>query len=253
MTNCLVWILGRGASAACNLHWTVPKEWQNDNREVQIANIEKAIRSEMNCSCIDTSPYQFLLSELSNRTNSNWHHRFLTTNWDFLLQREIEKLGLTATPRWLPERHVYHINGTVEEWPSAEKAQPPLRSPFLLESDLPNQRLYASEVEQAVRYIIWRRAFVIVGMSFECAMDRAFLNALGRLEDDLPIGNSWWLIINPNSEALQKVRERLHRSFPKASYCSAPVGFNEWLRNGMPQLVAAGILKNAEKPLCEKP
>jgi len=245
MSNCLVWIFGRGASAACNLHWTVPEEWQLDGREVQIANIKKAIRSKMNRPDIDTSPYKFLLSELSNRTNPNWHHRFLTTNWDFLLQREIKQLGLTATPRWLQETHVYHINGTVEEWPSAEKAQPPLRSPFLLESDLPNQRLYASEVEQAVRYIIWRQAFVIVGMSFECAMDRAFLSALGSFEDDLPIGNSWWLIMNPNKEALQKVCARLQSAFPKSNYCIEPVGFNEWLREGMPQLVVAGVLKNA--------
>jgi hypothetical protein len=102
-------------------------------------------------------------------------------------------------------------------------------------------------VEQAVRYIIWRRAFVIVGMSFECLMDRAFLKALGSVEDDLPIGNSWWLIVNPNYEALQNVYARLHSAFPKSRYCLRPVGFKEWLQKGMLELVDAGILKNVQK------
>jgi hypothetical protein len=247
MPNCLVWIFGRGASAACNLHWTVPKEWQAYDRNLQISKIKEAILSEMNSPHIDTGPYKLLLSELAKRTNPNWHHCFLTTNWDFLLQREIKGFGLTSAPRWLPETHVYHINGTVEKWPSAEKAQPPLRSPFLLESDLPKQRLYSSEVQQAVQYIIWRRAFIIIGMSFECLMDRAFLRALGNVEDELPIGNALWIVINHDNEALQKIYARLHSSFPKSKYCLLSIGFKEWIQRGMLELVDVGILKDVQK------
>lgn len=243
MSNCLVWIFRRGASATCNLHWTVPEEWQSDDREIQIANIKKAIRSEMNSPKIDTSPYKFLLSELSNRTDSNWHHSFLTTNWDFLLQREINQLSLKAVPRWLPETHVYHINGTVEEWPSVDKAKPPLRSPFLLESDLPDQRSYSTEVAQAIQYIIWRKAFVVVGLSFECSMDRAFLMSLGRVGKDVQISSSFWLVLNPNNDALERVCTLLQGAFPGAKIYPIATGFNEWLYAGMPQLVSVGILK----------
>lgn len=245
MSKCLIWLFGRGASVSCKLRWIVPEDWRDEDRDTQIEKIKEAIRFEMSSSKIDSSPYKSLLSELAKRTNPPWHHRFLTTNWDFLLQKEINQLGLTSTPIWLPETHVYHINGTVEEWPSVNKAKPPLRSPFLLESDFPDQRSYSEEVAQAVQYIIWRKTFVIVGMSFECEMDRAFLMALGRIGKDIQISNSCWLVLNPNNDALKRICTLLQGTFPGAKIYSIATGFNEWLNEGMPQLITAGILKNA--------
>ena len=47
MRNCLVWIFGRGASAACGLNWTVPTDLEKLDRHTQISKIKDAIRQEM--------------------------------------------------------------------------------------------------------------------------------------------------------------------------------------------------------------
>src|SRR5882672_10871652 len=98
MNNCLVWIFGRGASAACGLKWTVPGRWKELDREAQIAEITDAIRREMDSEGVQATPYRGLLSQLEKRTTPKWHHRFITTNWDYLLQREIQELRLEAAP-----------------------------------------------------------------------------------------------------------------------------------------------------------
>jgi len=69
--------------------------------------ITSAIREEMSRPSVDSQPYQTLLSELARRTVPGWGHRFYTTNWDFLLQREIFALGLRVLPPWLSESHVF--------------------------------------------------------------------------------------------------------------------------------------------------
>jgi hypothetical protein len=51
---------------------------------------------------------------LSERTRDRWRHLFLTTNWDFLLQREIDEF-LPDCPHWLRDTQVFHVNGTVED------------------------------------------------------------------------------------------------------------------------------------------
>jgi hypothetical protein len=122
MSKCLVWIFGRGASAACGLTWAVPEQWHSIDRETQVKMIKSAIRAEMNASYIDTRPYKNLLQYLKKSTNQ-WHHRFITTNWDYLLQREIEYMGFTIAPHWLPETHVYHLNRTVEDFEDSSFSQ----------------------------------------------------------------------------------------------------------------------------------
>ena len=64
--------------------------------------------------------------------------------------------------------------------------------------------------------MIWQRDFVLVGMSFQCEMDKALLDAFHHVTDDLPIGESNWIIINPNDEALESVVGDIQKSLPAA-------------------------------------
>ena len=86
--NCVVWLLGRGASIACNLGWCVPEAWLTDDRTILGSRIKAALLEEMARPSIDARPYRLLLDELARRSASGWEHRFLTTNWDTLLQRD---------------------------------------------------------------------------------------------------------------------------------------------------------------------
>src|SRR5215475_9917562 len=98
MAQPLVWILGRGGSAACGLKWVVPSDWPIEPRESHIDKIKTTLRAEMLKSSID--PYRKLLSELSSRTEWSRRHLFLTTNWDTILEEAIDELNLTELPSW---------------------------------------------------------------------------------------------------------------------------------------------------------
>lgn len=216
--NCVIWIFGRGASVACNLRWTVPNDWIRDNRSLQVEQIREAVIGEMNRPEVDTAPYRQLLEDLARRTKPGWQHCFYTTNWDYLLQKEIFGLQLKAAPSWMTETHVFHLNGTVE--PHQSTTIPGLRSPFLLESDNINQRTRSLEFDRALQFMVWKRHFIVVGLSFSCPTDRALLAILHRVEDDLLIGASWWHLVDPSRNTVLYVADRIRAAFPRA-YISA--------------------------------
>jgi hypothetical protein len=109
------WLFGRGASIECGLTWTVPTDWASLPRNVRIERINDQVRAEMDRAEISGRAYRRLLDLLSRGTQTGWRHLFVTTNWDYLLQREILGLGLTVLPAWLRNSHVSHMNGTVEQ------------------------------------------------------------------------------------------------------------------------------------------
>ena len=164
-------------------------------------------------------------------------HLFITTNWDFLLQREVLTLGHTVQPSWSAETHVYHLNGTVEELPDNGN-----RSGFLLETDPGEQRVSTHEANIAFGRIIWNRTFVVVSMSFECETDKFILSSLNRVEDDLPIGESEWIIVNPDRAALAAICKRIHYALPRATIRAVASSFRAWLNAGMPELQARGAI-----------
>ena len=129
------WLFGRGLSIGCDLSWSVPVEWRTLAREEQIARIKAALRDDMGQASVDCSVIRSLLGLLERHTVPRWRHLFITTNWDYLLQREMPALGLTVQPPWFANTHVFHLNGTVEDL--ANNAH---RSPFLLgpKTPLPN-------------------------------------------------------------------------------------------------------------------
>lgn len=136
--NSLIWLLGRGASVACGLDWIVPQTWLVANRTDLEARVKSALRVEMDRPTINRRPYRLLLRDLARRTVRGWQHRFLTTNWDTLLQWEITALGFGQGSEWMPETHIFHLNGAVEDLPESDGV--PRRSPFLLETDTAGHR-----------------------------------------------------------------------------------------------------------------
>ena len=125
-----VWLLGRGCSVACGLKWTVPSWYKILPRQRQIACIKRSIVREMSKIPLGTGPYKELLDLLANRTCFEWNHQFVTTNWDYLFQREIDNLQLKVKPKWLLDSGALHLNGSAEDW-----GDPSRRSKFLLETD----------------------------------------------------------------------------------------------------------------------
>lgn len=157
------WFFGRGLSIGCGLTWTVPAAWNILPRVEQIARIRDAITVEMSAPYVDVSDIRQFLTLLAHHTAVPWQHQFHTTNWDYLLQREILALGHTVQPAWCAEAHVYHLNGTAEVLPNNSH-----RSAFVLESDPACARSATVEGNIAFSRFIWNRTFVVVGMSFEC-------------------------------------------------------------------------------------
>jgi hypothetical protein len=239
MSKCIVWLFGRGASAACGLTWTVPKEWGTLDRDRQVEMIKLTLKQEMDAPYINTKPYKDLLVQLK-MSKSSWHHRFITTNWDYLLEREIEELGLSVTPHWLPETHVFHLNGTVEEFEDLCN----FRSPFLLETDSASvrQQTIAAEANIAINYLILQKYFIVIGMSFSCEMDRSILGVINRVQDDLIIGESTWLIVNRSEKDLQEVASHIQSALPRADVSILKMDFASWINGPLRELQALGVL-----------
>ena len=123
MRSACFWIFGRGASIANGLRWTVPSEWYANlsagriSREQVIDRIKQALNQEMNKAAVHGKAYRRLIAELSLRTSDSWYHRFVTTNWDTLLERELYPVidAERVVPAWLGmESYVFHLNGTIE-------------------------------------------------------------------------------------------------------------------------------------------
>jgi len=236
-SKCVNWLFGRGLSCACKLSWEVPPKWENIPREEKIERIKGTLRKEMDSLTLDSSLIQRLLRILGEHTAPNWRNRFITTNWDYLLQREINALKLNVLPSWLANSQVFHLNGTVEELGDNSH-----RSLFLLEEDPAAQRCFTPEANKAYESMIWDQTFVVVGMSFECETDKFLLSALGRVEDNRPIGDSTWIVVNRNSQTLERSCSKISSVLPRATVKSVFADFNGWLESGLPELQECGAI-----------
>lgn len=239
MTQVVEWFFGRGLSIGCGLDWSVPEEWKALPREDQIAMIRPAIQQEMAVAHIDTRDIEKFLDILATKTQRDWQHRFHTTNWDYLLQREISRRFPAGTykPQWLASSHVYHHNGTAEV-PSIDL----FRSHLLLESDSQTARRPSPESNSAFQRLIFSRLFVVVGVSFECAGDRLLFKALQRVREDCPVGDSCWLVVNPSADARKDTHSKILDALPAAAVCTRPMNFGCWVQTRLPELVHRGVL-----------
>lgn len=236
------WLFGRGASIASDLSWVVPKAWQDDllagrvTRDDHVHMITDTLREEMTRVPRCVTPYRRLLDFMEQRTVKDGHHRLLTTNWDYLLQRDVLDWIDANTPGCVPRflsthATVYHLNGSVELGDHQN------RSPFLLETDGAHARKAAYEANQALNVLLWSTLIVIVGMSFECDMDRGLLATLRAHQDNVPIGNALFVIVEPKSEAMESTYEKLAYCFPRACGIRVNKGFSEWIDSGLAELV----------------
>jgi len=69
-------------------------------------------------------------------------------------------------------------------------------------------------------------------MSFECETDQFLLRALGLVKDDLPIGESSWIVVNPDKSMLDVSCQRINNVLPYASVMPVRATLCEWLQNG---------------------
>jgi len=233
----VVWLFGRGLSIECALSWSVPSAWKVFPREDRVAKIKARLLAEMDSPDVDIRVLRRFL-DLLKQTARGWRHLFITTNWDFLLQRELGSM-FSEVPHWLRDTHVFHFNGTVEVLPDNSR-----RSDFLLEDDGPELRTRSfrtHEAREAFNRMTWESVFVVVGMSFECQPDRFLLRYLGRVKDMLPIGGSDWIIVNRDEDALNRVRELILAELPNARVECVARRFSDWLNARLPELGAKGV------------
>lgn len=230
MSGTVIWLFGRGLSIGCGLTWDIPKDWGVLSRPNKMDRIKIDLTQAMHaCNNVD-SIFDFL-THLASNTKSGHRHLFATTNWDYLLQQEIWKLGLKVMPPWLANSQVFHINGTIETVENDIN-----RSPFILPEDLAGQRVWSHESESFLNKMIWEKRFVVVGMAFECEADKFLFRALGRVEDDLPIGESFWTIINPDQNILDLTKSLIQMNLPNAKVDCFAGTLDQWRVCGMPRL-----------------
>jgi hypothetical protein len=181
---------------------------------------------------VDREPINRFLRSLAGRTRDNWRHLFLTTNWDFLLQSEINKFVPDVVPRWLRDSHVFHLNGTIEVQAGNSR-----RSEFVLPED--QARTPSLEFSIALSKMEWGRTFVVVGMGFECEADRGLFSFLNQVKEMLPSGESDWVIVNPFQAALDSARDLIQLKLPQARVkpvCATFTGWQEAQFRGLSEL-----------------
>jgi hypothetical protein len=236
------WLFGRGASIANGLSWVVPQAWKDDlvagrvSRDVHVSMITDTLREEIAHVPQGPALYRRLLDIMARKTVDEGHHRLLTTNWDYLLQRDvldcIDANRPSYAPRFLSTHGmVYHLNGSVEPGEFQN------RSPFMLETDSASARKAAYEANQALNYLLWSTLVVVVGMSFECDMDRGLLATLRHHEDNVPLGSALFIIVEPNGVTLESTYAKLASCFPRADGIRVNKGLSERIDSGMPELV----------------
>lgn len=217
-----VWFFGRGASVASGVTWEESKEWVENNRQERIKNIEKNLTEQMQGISVGKNPYSQLLFLLENKIKFNQKNLFITTNWDYLLQREISSKNYTALPSWLEDSHVFHLNGSIEKWGDAR-----YRSPVLLPDD--NNRRDSLEFQKVMALIQWERFFVIVGVSFKYKVDQQIIELLRPHEDNLPFGDGKYLIIDTCQEGLDRLESIIKQNFPRAEVIKVKDDFKSWI------------------------
>jgi hypothetical protein len=237
----VIWLFGVGLSIDCGLRWNIPEHLRELQRDEKVKCIAEQLRAAMDAPSVNPAPIHQFLEFLSGRTQNGWRHRFLTTNWDFLLQREIEEFlrrsdDSDSVPSWMRDTHVFHLNGTIENLRDNAR-----RSPFVLPED--EERTPSVEFNIAFSSMQWGRTFVVVGMGFECQADRSLFHFLRKVRDELPSGESEWVIVNPCEGALGSSGKLIEGMLPKASVKRVPSTFTRWREGQFAELIARGIFR----------
>ena len=76
----------------------------------------------------------------------------------------------------------------------------------------------------------------MVGLSFECDIDLGLLGALRHHENDHPVGNALFIVVDPSANQLKATMIKLAYCFPRAGGIAVEKRFSDWVRSGMPEL-----------------
>ncbi|UCD80691.1 MAG: hypothetical protein JSW26_04460 [Desulfobacterales bacterium] len=193
------------------------------------------LRKKMEMPSVHANSYRRFLDIMATQTVSQGYHRLITTNWDYLLQREVDTWIGANQPGYVPgflkpDGMVSHLNGSIEPGNFQN------RSSFLLETDSAEFRKAAVESNKAFNKLLWSNFIVIVGMSFECDIDKGLSAALKTHEDNLPIGSALFVVVDPMEESLERTISRLAACFPRACGLRVQKRLEEWIDEGMPEL-----------------
>jgi hypothetical protein len=111
-----------------------------------------------------------------------------------------------------------------------------------LEEDPPSQRTWSVEANITYNEMICGSYFIVVGVSFECDTDRFLLKALSDVEDVMPVGESHWIVLNPDDFALKKVVGEIRKHLPCASINPVKNELAKWIEAMMPELQRLEII-----------
>jgi len=82
----------------------------------------------------------------------------------------------------------------------------------------------------------------MAGMSFECAVDRFLFKTLHRVQNEMPVGESHWIIVNPCTNTLQHTRSILILTLPVVTVQICEMKLSCWLDQQLPELIHFGTV-----------
>lgn len=235
-----VWIFGRGASIACGAAWEEPETWKEKDRHERIQNINRNLAKQMRNVPVGRNPYSHLLFLLEHKTTPNQKSLFITTNWDYLLQREIDSGDYDPCPRGSGQRYVWHLNGSIKKGRDSRYC-----SPIILPED--DKRTDNQEFSWAMNQIVCERLFIIVGMSFQCKADEKILRVLRPDQNKLPFGEGRYLIVNNSAKDLERLESVIKSYFPRVDIIKEQADFKSWIdekRESIGNFEPFGVLTN---------
>jgi hypothetical protein len=64
----------------------------------------------------------------------------------------------------------------------------------------------------------------------------------GRAQDEMPVDESHWIVVNPCAQSLQDTLYKLNTDLLGATISGSALRFDSWLNQKMPQLQPLGVL-----------
>lgn len=216
MSRNLVWLAGRGVSMSCGLCWDVPPALDAAFGRGELSRAElaericDALERAEHAPSIDCGPIDTLLERL--RRSNPWRHTFVTTNWDRLLDRRLERHGFEPP---------LHVNGSLE------------KRNILIEGDDERAREAVPQAREGLRRLMEADLVVVAGLSLSSRLDKGLVSRLAGKR------GGHWLVVNHDPEEVRQASEELRSRLPQCIVRAAQQPFDEWVEAGMPGLEVA--------------
>lgn len=229
-----VWLFGRGASLAAGLDWdeTVEIESMVD-RGLRTEAIRSGLRGAQD-AVPNNRVFEAFMERICSGTIAPWTHCFATLNWDTLLQSAVDGALRGRGHQRIWDSQVRHLNGSIDSPDDQWSAH------IILRKDTIGSRKLSPELNTGLSELAIAKIVVIVGVSLAYGVDQALFNTLSACADEMPIGDTYFLIIDLSPSA---VAEKLRGLFRTAIVQPITIGFGDWVGKGMPELVERGVLR----------